>query len=63
MTDSQEIKITNRVLTQVRHCLANYEGVELEQKLCQLVFEWHTKGVAIGIESMRKKDNKSKEVK
>ena len=51
--------MNNKIEHQVRHCLSNYEQIELENKLIDLCKEWFFEGFSEGTtHELRLKDEK-----
>jgi len=41
--------ITNKIEVQIHHILNNHEGLQLRQKIYDLVMEWYLKGLHLGL--------------
>jgi hypothetical protein len=60
MSSELEIRIIDKIESQVKHCFRFYEDHELEDKLIDLCREWFFKGFTGGITHEREQQQKEK---
>ena len=50
-----KITLDSRITHQIHHVINSYTGKELENKLQEIVMNWHAIGIRVGIEATIKK--------